>query len=104
MTHTVANVAVGGRPYTIVGPLKETITDVTVTSNSETVTAAELGLNAIFAAEAEIQTGQATDTGVYATAIVASSGLSAVVAEFAAAGTAATTAADTVVRVKARGY
>lgn len=104
MAHTVANVAVGGRPYTIIGPLKETITDVTVGTNSETVTAAELGLNAIQSARADIDTGQATDTGTYATAVVAASGLSAVVAEFVAAGTAATTAAATVIRVTARGY
>lgn len=68
------------------------------------MTAAELSLNTIYTAEAEIQTGQATDTGVYATAIVASNGTSITLAEFVAAGTAATTAANTVIRVTARGY
>jgi hypothetical protein len=104
MAHTVANVPVNGTPYRIVGSDKETVTDVTVGTNSETVTAAELGLNTIYSASPEIQTGQATDTGVYVTAITAASGANTVVAEFAAAGTAATTAANTVIRVTARGY
>lgn len=104
MSHTVANVPVNGTAYRIVGADKETITDVTVTTNSETVTAAELGLNTIYSARADIFTGQATDTGVYAKATVASSGASITLAEFAAAGTAATTAASTVIRVTARGY
>jgi hypothetical protein len=77
---------------------------VTVDTNSETVTAAELGLNAIYSAEAEIQTGQATNTGIYAKATVAANSSSITLAEFVAAGTAATTAANTVIRVTARGY
>ena len=94
-----------GTPYRLVGPAdKQTITDVTVTTNSETVTAAELGLNAIYYAEAEVQTGQSTDTGTYVTCTTAASGANTVVAEFTAAGVAATTAASTVIRVKAVGY
>ncbi len=104
MSNTVANVPVAGRPYTIVGALKETVTDVTVTTNSETVTAANLGLNYVAFASAEVQTGQATDTGVYVTCTIDAGGVNVVVAEFAAAGTAATTAAATVIRVTARGY
>jgi hypothetical protein len=104
LAHTVANVPVGGLPYRIKGGIKHTVTDVTVSTNSETVTAAELGLNTIWAAEAEINTGQATDTGVYAKATIASSGASITLAEFVAAGTAATTAANTVIRVIAQGY
>lgn len=104
MSHTVATVTTNGLPYRINGAVKNTTTDVTVTTNSETVTASELGLNTIYGARADIQTGQSTDTGTYATAIPASSGANAVVAEFAAAGTAATTAAATVIRVYASGY
>lgn len=104
MSHTVSRVTPNGQPYLILGNAKETVTDVTVTTNSETVTAAELGLNTIYSASADIVTGVATDTGTYATATVASSGANVTLAEFAAAGTAATTASGTVVRVTARGY
>jgi hypothetical protein len=104
LSHTVANVPVGGTAYRIVGPDKETVTDVTVTTNSEVVTAASLGLNTIYSAQAEINTGQATDTGTYAKATVASTGDSITLAEFTAAGVAATTAASTVIRVIAKGY
>jgi len=103
LSYTAANVPLGGRAYTIVGPVKRTVTDITVTTNSETVTAADLGLSAIFDARARIQTGQATDTGVYATATI-NNGANITLAEFAAAGTAATTAAATVIRVIAEGY
>ena len=104
MATTVANVPVGGRPYTIAGPLKETISDVTIADSSEAVTAAQLGLNAVFSASAEIQDGQTNDTAVYATATIATGDISVTVALFTADGTAATTSATTVVRVTARGY
>jgi hypothetical protein len=102
MATTVANVPVSGRAYTIVGALKETVTDVTVATNSETLTAAQLGLSYVAAAEAEIQAGQTSDTAAYVTCTI-TGGTSVVVATFAAAGTAAVTSATTVIRVKARG-
>jgi hypothetical protein len=95
---------VNGTPYRVLDNVKETITDVTVSTNSETVTAAELSLNAIWSAKADIDTGQATDTGIYAKATVAANNSSITLAEFTAAGVAATTAANTVIRVTARGY
>jgi hypothetical protein len=95
---------VAGRAYTIVGPNKQTVTDVTVSTNSETVTAAELGLNAVFEAHAFVKTGQATDTGTYVNALPDSANANVTLAEFTADGTAATTAANTVVRVRATGY
>jgi hypothetical protein len=105
MSHTVQRpVDPTGRPYRIIGADKVTVTDVTVTTNSETVTAAELGLNAIWTAQADIDTGQATDTGTYAKATVAANNSSITLAEFTAAGAAATTAANTVIRVTAKGY
>jgi hypothetical protein len=105
MATTVANVPVGGRPYQIgAGSLKETITDVTIADNSEAVTAAQLGLSAVFSARAEIQDGQTSDTAVYATATIATGSVSVTVALFTADGTAATTSATTVVRVYAAGY
>lgn len=104
MATTYANVPVGTNSYTIQGNLKETITNVTVADNSEVLPAASLGLNAIFDAEAEIETGSASDTAVYVTATVADSKASVTVATFDAEGTAATTAATTVIRVRARGY
>jgi hypothetical protein len=102
MAHTVAQVK-SPFLYDIVGTVKETVTDVTVATNSETVTAAELGLTRIDSAIPTIFTGQSTDTGVYAKATVAAGGASLTLAEFTADGTAATTAASTVVRVTARG-
>lgn len=102
MAHTVAQVK-SPFLYDIVGTVKETLTDVTVDSNSETVTAAELGLTQIWSATPVIFTGQSTDTGVYAKATVAAGGATLTLAEFAAAGTAATTAASTVIRITARG-
>lgn len=104
MSYTAARVTPGGLPFTIRGAQKETITDVTVTTNSESVTASDLGLSAILQSWATVQTGQATDTGTYATAIPNSGGTATTVAEFTAAGVAATTAAATVVRVRAQGY
>ena len=104
MAHTVARVLVNGTGFRIVGADKETVTNVTVDTNSEVVTAAELGLNTIYSAQALIDTGVATDTGVYVKATVASSGASVTIAQFAAAGTAATTAAGTIIRVTAKGY
>ncbi len=104
MSHTAARVTSGGLGHRIVGALKETITDITVSDNSEVVTAATLGLNTIFKAESELVTGQATDDAVYFSATIASSGASITVAGFTAAGVAATVAADTVVRVTAQGY
>lgn len=104
MSNTVARVPVNGLQYRVEGALKKTITDVTVTTNSETVTAANLGLNVILSARAQVQTGKATDTGTYVTCAITAGGVSLVVAEFAAAGTAATTASTTVVRVYAAGH
>ncbi len=104
MSYTAARVNVGGLPYRVEGAQKKTLTDVTVTTNSEVVTAADLGLATIYGAQPEINTGVATDTGVYATAIIAASGASITLAEFAAAGTAATTATGTIIRVAASGY
>lgn len=104
MATTFANVPVGTLPYTISGALKETITDVTIADNSEVIQASSLGLNAIFSAKAEINTGQTSDTAVYAKATIATGGPSITLATFAADGTAATTSATTVIRVTARGY
>lgn len=104
MSHTVSTATVNGLPFQILGNLKETVTDVTVTTNSETVTAAELGLSAIYYARADVLTGQATDTGTYAKATIVTGNVSVTLAEFTADGTAATTAASTVIRVIARGY
>lgn len=104
MATTYANVPVNGIPFTIRGGFKETITDVTVADNSEVLPAASLGLNAIFDAEAEIQTASASDTAVYVKAAVATSGASVTVTTHAADATAATTADTTVIRVRARGY
>jgi hypothetical protein len=101
MAHTVA--LVSKSTSDIVGFNKATVTDVTVDSNSEVVTAAELGLSVIHTAQPFIFTGQATDTGVYAKATIAAAGASITLAEFVAAGTAATTAAATVIRVFATG-
>lgn len=104
MSATAAAVTVGGRPYSIVGANKATVTDVTVSTNSESVTAAQLGLNAIYSARAEILTGQSTDTAVYANCTIATGAGSITLAGFTAAGVAATTAASTVYRVYASGY
>ena len=102
MAHTVAQ-AFPRTNLDYLGTLKETITDVTVDSNSESVTAAELGLTTIISAFAHIFTGQSTDTGTYAKCSVAAGGATVTLAEFVAAGTAATTAASTVIRVWAKG-
>lgn len=104
MATTFANVPVGGNSYTLRGPHKETVTDVTVADNSEVIQASSLGLNAIFDAEARIQDASASDTAVYATATIATGNGSLTLATFDAVGDAATTAATTVVRVRARGY
>jgi hypothetical protein len=104
MATTVANVPVGGRPYTIVGPNKVTVSDVTIADNSEVITAAQLGLNCIYNADAQIRTGQTSDTGVYAKCTPVTGDISTTLALFAADGTAATTSATTVVRVTASGY
>jgi hypothetical protein len=104
LSSTVANVPVGGLPFRNISNLKETVTDVTVTTNSEIVTAANLGLNAVFQASAVVKTGQATDTGTYVTATIDAGGVNVTLAEFTADGTAATTAASTVIRVRALGY
>ena len=103
MAHTVARVTQGGLPYKVIGADRVTLTDVTVSTNSEAVTARELGLNTVHLAEPKIQTGQSTDTGTYVNATISANGGTVTVAEFAADGTAATTAASTVVRVRAHG-
>ncbi len=87
----------------IIGQVKDTITDVTCTSNSETVTAAQLGLTKIEWARADIQTGVATDTGTYVNVTIIAPGTSCTVASFVAAGTAATQTTGTVIRIYARG-
>lgn len=104
MATTVANVPVGGRAYNISGANKVTVTDVTVADNSEVITAAQLGLNAIYNADAQIRTGQTSDTAVYAKATINDNGASITLATFTAAGAAATTSATTVIRVRAEGY
>ena len=104
MATTVANVPVGGRVYTIDGADKVTVTDITIADNSEVVTAEQLNLSAVYFAEGSVQDGQASDTAVYVTCTPSAGSNSVTVALFDAAGSAATTSATTVVRVKARGY
>ena len=104
MATTYANVSVGGRPYTIHGANKVVVTDVTTADNSEVLPAASLGLNCIYKADAQIRTGQTSDTGVYAKCTPVTGDVSTTLALFAADGTAATTSATTVVRVTAEGY
>lgn len=105
MATTFANVPVGGRAYNISGANKTVVTDVTVADNSEVLAAADLGLNCIYKADAQIRDGQTSDTGVYAICTpVNDVGASTTLALFTADGTAATTSATTVVRVTAQGY
>jgi hypothetical protein len=100
MSHTVLRV--NRRNLDIIGA-RTTVTDVTVTADGEVVTAAELGMTKVDSASAVTQTGVATDTGVYTTATVASTGATVTLASFVAAGTAATVATGTVIRVTATG-
>ena len=104
MATTYANVPVGGRPSNIQGANRVTVTDVTVADNSEVLPAASLGLNCIYKADADIRTGQTSDTGVYAKCTPVTGDASTTLAIFASDGTAATVSATTVVRVTATGY
>jgi hypothetical protein len=63
-----------------------------------------LGLNCIYTADAQIRTGQASDTAVYAKCTPVTGDISTTLATFDAAGSAATTSATTVIRVTAEGY
>lgn len=105
MAHTVANATGGGRAYNIVGSRKETVTDVTWSgaTASETVTASELGLNAVEQAHAFVLTPQASATGVQAAVTVGSALNQITVAMNTAAG-AGTGQANVVARVFAKGW
>lgn len=103
MTNVATTVTVGDRPYMTNGNQKQTITDITLTTNSEVVTADQLGLAAIFEAHADIEAGVTSNDAIYATPTITSNSY-ITLETFTADGTAATVDTDTVVRVFASGY
>lgn len=105
MAHTAATVAGGRGPFEIVGRQKKTITDITWSgaTATETVTAAELGLNVIESCDARINAVVAAATGVEASTTIAAGGASVDITLNAAAG-AGTGQAGSIVRVTAFGY
>ncbi len=105
MAHTASVLTARGTPYEVIGRQKRTTTDITWSgaTASETVTAAELGLNVIESCDARINAAVASATGVEASTTISSDGSSVVIAlnTVAAAGTGQ---AGSIVRVTALGY
>jgi hypothetical protein len=107
MAQTAARVLQNGLPYQIVGSLKRTVTDLTITAytaSGEPFTPADVGLNAIYNADAKIQSVSGAGGTAVEAAVVGTAAAPLLKLNLATGADGAAGATNTVARVFAYGY
>jgi len=111
MAVSVARVLQGGLPHTTVGAQKQTVTDVTMdddyTTGGKAVTAAQLGLSAVYSGQVEVGTSASGADDFANVALIPQTNGSVLLKSHISSGAESSSSADqtgVVLRVTAQGY